>query len=77
MIELKLQDDSLTVGEEFAIARALRRKRVALWREKNARYRARNLEAGLCPLCSRRPNPGNKFCAVCITRCNRGRKAQP
>lgn len=65
-IELKLQNPDLSVGQEFAIARALSRKRRQIVAGCRARYRAKSEALGRCPRCPRKPEPGNRFCATCI-----------
>lgn len=66
MIELKLQDPELTVGEEFAAARILFQKRRALNEQKAHRYREKNAIAGLCTQC---PTPATtRLCERCASK---------
>lgn len=65
---LLLQDDSLSVGEEFAIQRELYRKRKAVVDAAVDRYQERHESAAMCTRCSSPREPGKTLCATHLER---------
>lgn len=68
VIELVLEDPSLTVAQEFENARLLHRKRRAVVQGCRERYESGHEESGLCLRCQRPAKRGGKHCAECTEK---------
>jgi hypothetical protein len=68
VIELVLEDPSLSVANEFQIARALHQKWSAQNTDRVRRYRQCQRERGRCNQCPKPAKPGKKHCSDCTAK---------